>query len=127
MEKDFDGWHRLKKALDAKALPPLFHEREIWWCSVGINVGFEVFGKDDAFTRPVLILRKYNRFTFFGLPMTSQRKAIPAHYPINFKGRQGSVLLDQGKTFDSRRLVKRMGKLYQHEVDFIRQAYKEHL
>ena len=45
MAKDFDRWNKKKKALDAKAEPLYFHEGEIWWVHLGVNVGYEIDGK----------------------------------------------------------------------------------
>lgn len=123
MNKDFDQWNELKKRLDIVSVPPLFREGEVWWCSVGLNIGYEVMGKHLEFTRPVLVLRKYNRHTFFGLPPTSKRKPIPAHYPLDVAGKQGSLLLDQGKTFDSRRLCRRMLHLSKERLQHIKEAF----
>jgi len=109
--KDFDSWNGVKQKLDATHQPPAFDEGQIWWCSVGVNVGFEIFGKDEMFTRPVLIIKKYSKFTFFGLPLTSRQKDSPFHHPISFNNKQGSVILDQGKTLDARRLADRMGSI----------------
>src|SRR6266498_257441 len=95
MEKDFNGWHRLKIALDSVKQPPTFQEREIWWCSIGINVGYEMYGKGHIFTRPVLVLRKYSRFTFLGVPLSSRMKDSPYYHPINFRGRDVSAVFDQ--------------------------------
>jgi hypothetical protein len=39
MQKDFPGWHRQKEQLHAQHHTPTFQEREIWWCSVGVNIG----------------------------------------------------------------------------------------
>jgi mRNA interferase MazF len=126
MQKDFEGWHKLKTQLDSIEDAPLFNECEIWWCSVGMNVGFELYGKDDKFVRPILIMRKYSRYTFFGLPLTSKRKPErKAYLPFEFQKHQGSIILDQGKTYDCRRLVKRMGKIADTKVDFIREALRE--
>jgi mRNA-degrading endonuclease toxin of MazEF toxin-antitoxin module len=104
-------WFEVKLALSLREEPPLFKEREIWWGSVGLNIGFEVFGKKELFARPILVIRKYNKYTFLGLPLTSRRKDIPAHYHFDFNNRQGSVLLDQAKTFDARRLSERIGRI----------------
>ena len=129
MTKDFDTWNNLKQTLDAKDRQeaPLYRRREIWWCSVGVNVGFEIFGKNENFVRPVIILRKYSPLTFFGLPMTSNRKNIPSHFHFDFRGTAGSILLDQGKTFDARRLVKRMGRVNKNDVQIIKQAFIDYL
>lgn len=47
-DKDFDGWNIKKKEINSKFhKPPMFKERDIWWISVGINVGFEEDGKHE--------------------------------------------------------------------------------
>lgn len=129
MEKDFDRWHKVKSQLDdtERTTPLLFKTREVWWCSVGLNIGFEIYGKDDFFLRPVLILRKYNKLTFFGLPMTSRRKDSFFRFPLDFEGKRGDVILDQGRTFDAKRLSDRMGKIMPHNFEKIKKAFKDTL
>ncbi len=48
MQKDFPGWHRQKEQLHAQHHTPTFQEREIWWCSVGVNIGHEMDGKNQT-------------------------------------------------------------------------------
>ena len=94
MQKDFDNWSIIKKLMDEKRRFPTFSEREIWWCSIGMNIGYEIFGKGEKFWRPVLVLDKHNRHTFFGLPLGSTLKPdSPYHFELDFNGRKGSVLL----------------------------------
>lgn len=38
--KDFDSWNTRKKELNS-IKPHFYQEREIRWCSLGINIGFE--------------------------------------------------------------------------------------
>lgn len=111
MEKNFADWHSIKIKLDARHEAPTFQEREIWWCAIGVNVGYEIYGKSDIFTRPVLVIRKFSRFTFLGVPLTSKRKDGLYSCHIHFKNEKGSALLDQVRTLDSRRLIERMGYL----------------
>ena len=103
--KDFNKWHPLKKQLDAKERVPTFAEREIWWCSVGANVGYEIFGKSRVFTRPVLVIRKFGDFTFLGAPLTTSHKRGYYRIPYRLEEKDGFVLLDQIRTYDARRLV----------------------
>ena len=77
MQKDFPGWHRHKERLHAQHHTPTFQEREIWWCSVGVNVGHEMDGKNQFYNRPVLIMRKFNPHIFFGVPLTTKMKQNP--------------------------------------------------
>ena len=58
--KNFDDWNKKKKQLDSTSPKVYFHEREAWWCSLGINIGFEQDGKSDKFSRPVVILKTYS-------------------------------------------------------------------
>ena len=124
--KDFDGWNTTKKRLELRKDIPLFKEREIWWCSVGMNIGFETFGKGADFNRPVLILNKHNRYTFFGLPLGSARNPDSAHhFSLDFGGRNGSVFITQGRTLSSKRLTNRMGALPEHVFNDILEAFQK--
>lgn len=46
MEKHFDRSNRLKKKINAadESDRVYFHEGDIWWTRIGINVGFEIDG-----------------------------------------------------------------------------------
>lgn len=127
MKKDFDGWNGIKKELDLRKDPPLFKEREIWWCSIGMNVGYEIYGKKELFTRPVLILKKYSYATFFGLPLTSKRKNGYFFFPIDLKEKKGGILLDQGCTLDARRLADKISYVTPLQFKKIKEAMKESL
>ncbi len=49
MEKNFLEWHEHKSRIHVNPTRPFFHEREIWFCSLGLNVGFEQDGRGDEF------------------------------------------------------------------------------
>ena len=87
--KDFDQWNAKKKLFDKKQLSKklYFHEREIWWCSVGVNIGVEMDGKNHDFERPILIVKKFNGMMFWGVPLTSKPKKHP--YSFEIKHRKG--------------------------------------
>ncbi len=51
MYKNFMVWHEVKSDIDAKESKTFFHEREVWWCSLGLNIGFEQDGKGNDFSR----------------------------------------------------------------------------
>ena len=60
MNKDFKGWHKDKEIIHNEKPRVFFHEREIWFTYLGVNIGFEQDGQGDKFLRPVIILRKFN-------------------------------------------------------------------
>ena len=67
----FFEWVGLKEKLHRSDHRPLFvSERDLWWASFGQNIGSEVNGKSDWFSRPVLILRKLAHGFHFVAPTT---------------------------------------------------------
>lgn len=54
--KDFDRWHAKKRALHEDELDniPYYNEREVWFCVMGCNIGYEQDGKGNEYVRPVL-------------------------------------------------------------------------
>ncbi len=124
--KDFPGWHNLKVVLNGLKAHPTFKEREIWWCSIGINVGYEIDGKTAGkFNRPVLIVRKFNNKVFWGVPLTTKDKCGPFHVPVNFKGNEQCVTINQLRLWDSRRLTHKAGDLTDPQFQKIKQALKD--
>ena len=107
--KDFERWHILKCEIDANRNVPVFSEREIWWCSIGTNVGSEEDGKNDRFERPVLIVRKFNHDMFWGLPITSSLREGLFFYPIYLDGQIRTILLSHLRLFSPKRFRKYMG------------------
>ena len=66
-------------------------------------------------TRPCVIvspdeLNAYLR-TFIVAPLTTGGHAYPFRVPCRFEGRAGYVVIDQIRTVDRERLVRRLGKL----------------
>lgn len=122
--KDFCGWHVLKQELDKGERLPTFHEREIWWCSIGLNIGFELFGKSKVFSRPVLVIRKFGQATFLGVPLTTSAKKGYYRYPYEVGDKKGSLIFDQVRTYDARRLRNVIEKVPEPRFEKIKQAMK---
>jgi hypothetical protein len=47
MQKDFEKWNQLKQKIDSINKQIIYKERDVWWCSFGINIGHEENGKND--------------------------------------------------------------------------------
>jgi mRNA interferase MazF len=119
MKKDFDQWNIVKKELEARSVQRefFFYEREVWWCSVGLNVGVESDGKNNNFERPILIIKKFNSDMIWVLPLTSkERFGIHYHQIIHTSG-SSWVCLSQIKTISTKRLLRKIGMI--PESDFI--------
>src|ERR1700730_9929996 len=112
MQKDFDRWNQKKKKLDADIEPLYFREGEIWWVHLGVNVGYEIDGKKTNFARPVIVLRKYNKYSFLALPLTTHGTSSPAKLAVrNVAGKQAFAVVSQLRNIDSRRLYQKIAWL----------------
>lgn len=123
MKNDFDRWNRLKKATDAidEAGRLFYREGEIWWVRLGKNVGYEFDGKSQEFTRPVIVLKKYNQYSFLAAPLTTTQKPNPYRLAIGtVDGRQSFATLSQLRNIDSKRLVKKITFVSADALDAIR-------
>ena len=123
-EEKFDNWNSLKQSITLREKLPTFKQREIWWCNIGLNVGHEENGKNQDYSRPVLILRKFNNHIFFGITLTSQVKEKHYYHRINFKNKEQCIMISQLRLFDSKRLVNKMGDLSQKQFNEIREILK---
>jgi mRNA interferase MazF len=72
-------------------------------------------GHEIKKTRPCLVVSpdEMNRFigTVIVAPMTTRGAPYPTRVPCEFRGKQGQVVLDQIRTVDKTRLVRKLGKV----------------
>jgi mRNA interferase MazF len=129
--KNFQDWSILKPKLDIKNhKPPLFKEREMWWVKVGENIGSEVSGKNKDFTRTVIIYTKLSKYTFLGIPTTSQlidskgkERSGSWYAKIEIKGKPMLAVLSQIRVFDYRRLDKEVAEIDEVDFEAIKKAF----
>lgn len=122
--KRFLQWIGLKEKLhQSKHRPPLVSEREIWWASLGENVGSEINGKSGLFSRPVVIYRKLAHGFFLVIPTTTQTKTGSWFVPFRSRDREMVACLHQVRAIDYRRLSSRMARLDEDDFDRIRAAF----
>jgi mRNA interferase MazF len=81
---------------------------DIWLTSLDPTVGSEI-----QKTRPCVVISPDEMHdhlrTVIVAPMTTGNRAAPFRVPISFQGKTGLILLDQVRTLDKSRLVKRLG------------------
>ncbi|KKP33145.1 MAG: hypothetical protein A2312_02990 [Candidatus Staskawiczbacteria bacterium RIFOXYB2_FULL_32_9] len=127
-DKNFNEWNELKKKLHIRNEEILFHEREIWWCSLGVNVGFEEDGKNKLFERPILIIKKFNKFVLWVLPLTRSNKPCGYYYKIAQGNEDDSVIiLSQLRLISSKRLLRKMRMITKQEFVEILEKVKKYL
>lgn len=127
MPKDFDSWNQIKKKIDIREKLVFCNQREIWWCSLGLNVGVEEDGKNQLFERPVLIIKVFNERMLRVAPLTGKIKEDKYHITINYNNRSGSVILSQLKTISSKRLSRKLCRLDKKQFAKVIERLKQNL
>lgn len=123
--KRFLEWIGLKaKIHNNKSTPPFFKEGEIWWCYFGENVGTEMNGKGDSFTRPILVYKKYDKYSFFALPLTTKHKNGSWYFTFVHNNKKQTVVLSQGRTISFKRLRELVGKVDSVDYKDIKKAFE---
>lgn len=119
MQKDFDQWNSLKKKIEEKAQDRnlFFYEREVWWGSLGLNIGVESDGKNLGFERPILIIKKFNGEMVWGVPLTSKEKDVQHYYKIEHDKGISWVCLSQMKIISTKRLLRKIGVISETEFN----------
>jgi pseudaminic acid cytidylyltransferase len=108
----FDDWNKIKKRLDNKKELISFYQGNIYFISIGKNIGYESLGKQELFLRPVLVYKKLSKSTFLGIPLTSKEKKGSYYFSFNYKkGITSTAMLNQMRVFDIRRSEYLSGKI----------------
>ncbi len=83
---------------------------EVYLINLDPTVGSEI-----QKTRPCLIISpdEMNRHiaTVIVAPMTTKGQSYPTRIPCKFQGKDGQVVLDQLRTVDKVRLIRRLGRI----------------
>ena len=121
MPKDFDSWNLIKKMTDEKYISRdfFFHEREVWWCSLGINIGVESDGKNYYFERPVLIVKKFNADMIWIIPLTSRRHDSEYYTKVYHEFGPSWACLTQLRVVSTKRLLRKIGMTIQTDFEVV--------
>lgn len=99
-------WHEFELTLNSENTNNVsYRQGEVWWVSIGQNLGDEENGKGDAFMRPVLIVRGFSESLFWGVPLSSQLKNGDFYYSFKFGDRASTAILSQMRAYDTKRLI----------------------
>src|SRR3989344_1677889 len=124
--KRFLEWIGLKERLHSTDhKPPFVSERDMWWVSLGENVGSEMNGKSDRFSRPVLIVKKLAHGFYLVAPTTKQPHKGSWYAHVHLGKQDEYVCLNQIRTIDHRRLFSKLGQIDTDNFEKVRIAFKK--
>ncbi len=100
MQEKFDEWNEIKKQINSSQTLKYPSVGKIYWCSVGYNVGREVYGNKTGFM--------FYKFK-------------------DNQGREQVALFGQAKHFDIKRILQYMGKISKIELKAIKKKFAENI
>ena len=123
--KKFDDWNIQKKTIHNSGKNKFYHPRDIWWCNLGVNIGFEQDGTKEEKSRPVLILKGLSKNTCLAIPLTTSVSQHPMRVFLGkVDNRNASAIISQMRVIDTKRLFRKIGSLDKNRFGEIRKAVK---
>lgn len=121
----YQKWHILKSEINTTKKVPEFTEGQIWNISLGSNIGFEQDGKGDSYYRPVIVLKKFNKNIFLGIPLTHTTKDLPFYFHFNFQNEKSAGILSQIRLLDGKRFGNLLGSLSVKDYQQLKEKTKQ--
>lgn len=99
---------------------------EVYLINLDPTIGHEI-----KKTRPCVILspNEMNKFigTVIVAPMTTKSRSYPTRIELKFQGKKGWIVLDQIRTLDKERIVKKLGKIDSNSISAVKATIEEML
>lgn len=104
----------------------VIRQYEVYFISLDPDIGHEI-----KKARPCVIISpdemNKNISTVIIAPMTTQSLFYPTRIPLKFTGKEAWIVLDQLRTVDRKRLIKKLGKIDQKIINQVKPIIKEML
>lgn len=123
--KDFINWHKIKNNIDQKEKRIHFQIRDVLFCSIGENIGFEQDGRGEDFLRPVVVIKKFNNEIFWGVPLTHTDKKGKYYFSFNLNEDKSVAILSQIRLFDAKRIKYKIGMICEEDFSILKDKIKQ--
>lgn len=104
----------------------VIRQYEVYLISLDPTIGHEI-----KKARPCVIISpdemNKNISTVIIAPMTTQSRFYPTRIPLKFTGKEAWIVLDQLRTVDRKRLIKKLGEIDQEIINRVKSVIKEML
>lgn len=122
--KDFDTWDTEKKSIDT-ATHKFYHPRDIWWCALGVNIGYEQDGTGTMYERPVLVLKGFSKQVCLIVPLTTSQKKNAYHIALgSIDNKSAAAIISQVRLVDTKRFINKIAVLDENKFEEIKEAIK---
>ncbi len=104
----------------------VIYQYDVFLINLNLTIGHEI-----KKSRPCLIISpdeiNKNIKTVIIAPMTTKSKNYPTRVSINFENKEGFIVLDQIKTIDKYRFIKKLGRIDNKTIKEVKKVIKEML
>ncbi|MDZ7792969.1 MAG: type II toxin-antitoxin system PemK/MazF family toxin [Spirochaetia bacterium] len=104
----------------------VIQQYEVYLINLDPTVGHEI-----KKTSPCLVIspNEMNESiqTIIIAPMTTKSYKYPTRVPLQFEKKNGWIVLDQLRTVDRKRLIKKIGKINKKEIELVKSVLQEML
>lgn len=104
----------------------MIKQYEVYLINLDPTIGHEI-----KKSRPCVVISpdEMNKYisTAIIAPLTTKSHEYPTRIPIQFKGKKGLIVLDQMRTIDKSRIIRRLGKFDMPVIKRIKMIIKEML
>lgn len=118
--KDFDKWNEVKKRINQEERKVNIRQGEIRWVAFGVNVGSEIDGKGETFTRPGLIIHVIGSHLALVVPMSTKVKDIAGYVSFEWQGKITALCIHQMKIISQKRILSRKGRISESRLEVIK-------
>ncbi len=123
--KNFDSWFGVKKRIEEEKRNVYIRAGEIRWVSVGVNIGSELDGKGDSFTRPGLVIHVIGSRLALVIPMSTKVKDVAGYVPFTWKGRTTALCIHQLRVVSQKRILSRKGRISHNRLQVVKEEVKK--
>lgn len=123
--KDYKIWHEIKRNIEHKDSRINFQIRDILFCSIGENIGFEQDGRGEEFLRPVVVIKKFNKQIFWGVPLTYTDKNSKYYFSFLLNKEKSVAILSQIRLFDAKRIKYKIGMINENDFVVLKEKIKQ--
>jgi len=122
---DFDNWNEQKKKIDKAISSISFKERDVFFLKMWKNIRYEQNWKWTDFSRPVVVIKKFNNDIFWWLALTSKQKVWPYYYNFYTNDKSQCAIISQLRLFDKNRLLKKIWMISENDFLTLKQKIKD--
>lgn len=124
--KKFSEWFKVKERLNDATPVTFCRAGEIRWVSFGVNVGSEIDGKGESFTRPALIIHASGTHVALVVPLTTQTKSIKGYLPLEWKQKKNMLCINQMGVVSQKRIFSRLSKISDAKLSQVKEEIRQY-